>query len=208
MEEIKTKGPTFEEIAVLEKATGGKVAKYEWWTVRGVDGNLDSNFDSYTKPSNEEDILYHGVLENSFLSQGGEYIGDFKQAEWYYEQKLKVYEPYPHGVAIALDENGNIEGYVGYTHRGAGIFRVGDRLFDEMYEPKEEDYTPEQWHTYVNRYNDALTEADRDNDDWWANDIKTDGIKRFISFKMRGSKIIETLEEASQAAINLSKYLS
>lgn len=204
MEELKTKGPTFEEIAVIEKATGGKIGKYEWWVVKGVDGN----FDSKIKPSNEEDILYHGVLDNSFISQNGEYIGNFGKAKWYYETRLKVYEPYPHGVAVALDENGEVEGYVGYTHRGANIFKIGDRLFDARYEPKEEDYTQEQWQSYVCRYNEALDKAEKDNDEWWANDIKSDGVERFIPFKMRGNKTIENFEEAIQAAINLSKHLS
>lgn len=204
MEEIKTNGPTFEEIAVIEKATGGKIGTYEWWVVKGVNGN----FDSKIKPSNEEDIVYHGVLENSFISQNGEYIGNFGEAKWYYDTRLKVYEPYPHGVAIALDENGEVEGYVGYTHRGANIFKIGDRLFDARYEPKEEDYTTEQWQSYVCRYNEALDKAEKEGDEWWANDIKADGISRFISFKMRGNKTIENWEEAAQAAINMSKYLS
>lgn len=204
MEEIKTKEPTFKEVAVIEKATGGKIAKHEWWVVKGVNENFTTNI----KPSHEEDIVYYGVLDNSFLSQGNEYIGDFKQAKWYYEQKLKVYESYPHGVAIALDESGNVEGYVGYTHRGASMFKIGDRLFDEKYEPKEEDYTHEQWNSYVCIYNETLDKAEKEGDEWWANDIKTDGIARFISFKMRGNKTIENWKEAAQAAINLSKHLS
>lgn len=204
MEEIKTKGPTFEEIAIIEKVTGGKIAKYEWWVVKGVKENFTTN----TKPTHEEDIVYHGVLENSFLSQNNQYIGDFKQAEWYLKQKLKVYEPYPHGVAVALDKNGEVEGYVGYTHRGANIFKIRDRLFDETYKPKEEDYTQEQWQSYVCRYNEALDKAEKEGDEWWANDIKADGVERFIPFKMRGNKTIENFEEAIQAAINLSKHLS
>lgn len=203
--EIKTNNsPTFEEIAIIEKATGGKIGTHEWWVVKGVNENFTANI----KPSHEEDIIYHGVLENSFLSQGGEYIGDFEQAKWYYDTRLKVYEPYPCGVAIVLDEDGNIEGYAGYTHRGGNIFKIGDRLFDETYEPKEEDYTQEQWQSYICRYNEALDKAEKEGDEWWANDIKADGVARFISFKMRGSKIIENWEDTIQAAINMSKYLS
>lgn len=204
MKEIKTKEPTFEEIAIIEKATGGKIAKYEWWVVKGVKENFTTN----TKPTHEEDIVYYGVLDNSFLSQNNQYIGDFKQAEWYLERRLKVYEPYPNGVAIALDEDGEVEGYVGYTHRGANVFKIGDRLFDATYKPKEEDYTTEQWQSYICRYNEALDKAEKEGDEWWINDIKADGISRFISFKMRGNKTIENWEDAIQSAINLSKHLS
>lgn len=197
-------GPSFEEIAVIEKATGGKIGTYEWWVVRGV----NENFTTKTKPSHEEDIIYHGVLENSFMSQGGEYIGNFDEARWYYETRLKVYEPYPIGVAAALDENGNIEGYVGYTHRGASIFKIGERLFDSSYEPREEDYTAEEWQSYMDRYGKSLADAEAEGDEWWINDIKKDGIRRVVPFKMRGSRVIQNWDDAIQAAINMSKYLS
>lgn len=196
--------PTFEEIAVIEKATGGKIGTYEWWVVRGV----DENFTSIRKPSHEEDIIYHGVLENSFMSQGGEYIGNYDRAKWYLESRLKVYEPYAAGVAVSIDENGNIEGYVGYTHRGGSIFKIGERLFDASYEPKKEDYTTEEWESYVERYDKRLTEAEAEGDEWWVNDIKTDGIRGVVPFKKRGSKIIENWDDAIQAAKNMSEYLS
>jgi len=203
--DIKTNNdPTFEKIAIIEKATGGLIKTHEWWVVKGVDENFKSN----QKPKHEEDIVYHGVLNNSFVSKGGEYIGDFEKAKWYQKHRLKVYEPYAHGVAEVYTEDGELEGYCGYTHRGAQIFRVGDRLFDALYEPKEEDYTPEQWAEWVKEYNDGIAEAEANGDTWWADDIRNDGISRYITFKLRGPKIIKTLEEAAQAAINLSKHLS
>lgn len=196
--------PSFEEIAIIEKATGGKIGTYEWWVVKGVDGT----FNSTQKPKNESDILDHSILENSFMSQRGEFIGNVDRSKWYQKYRLKVYEPYPHGVAEAYNESGELEGYCGYTHRGAQIFRIGDRLFDEKYEPKEEDYTPEQWAGWVKEYNDEIAEYEAKGDTWWVNDIKSDGVGRYIPFKLRGPKIIETFDECITAAINLSKYLS
>lgn len=205
MNNIKTNNNlTFEEIAILEKATGGLIKTHEWWVVKGVDENFKSN----QKPSHEEDIIYYGILENSFVSKGGEYIGDFERAQWYQKHRLKVYEPYAHGVAEVYSEDGELEGYCGYTHRGAQTFRIGDRLFDETYIPKEKDYTSEQWSGWVKEYNDGITEAEANGNTWWAEDIKRDGISRYITFKLRGSKIIQSFEEAAQAAINLSKHLS
>jgi hypothetical protein len=195
---------TFEDIAVIEKLTGGKIGKYEWWYVKGI----DEVFHSLQEPKNKEDIVSHDTLENSFLCINGEYIGDLERAEWYVSNKLKVYNPYPHGVAELMDENDEIEGYVGYTHRGAGKFKVGDRIFDEDYEPKEQDYTPEQWEEFTNEYNKILSEAEEEGDEWWINDIKRDGISRVIPFRMRGEKIIETMSAAAEAAKNMSKYLS
>jgi hypothetical protein len=197
-------GPAFEEIAVIEKTTGGLIATHEWWEVKGVDGA----FRSYQKPSHEEDILYHGVLKNSFVSKGGEYIGDFERAQWYQKHRLKVYEPYAHGVAEVYTEDGELEGYCGYTHRGAAIFRIGDRLFTEEYEPQEKDYSSEQWADWKKEYDEAIAESEAKGDTWWVDDIKKDGVGRFIPFKMLGPKKIESLEEAAQAAENLSKHLS
>jgi hypothetical protein len=42
MENINDKsGPTFEEIAIAEKATGGLIKTHEWWVVKGVDENFN-----------------------------------------------------------------------------------------------------------------------------------------------------------------------
>jgi hypothetical protein len=38
--------------------------------------------------------------------------------------------------------------------------------------------------------------------------LEQSGIASVIPFKMRGAKVIETWDEAKQAAINMSKYLS
>lgn len=205
MKKIKTNEDlTFEEIAVLEKQTGGKIDTYEQWVVKGT----NEHFRTTQKPSHKEDIIDHMILENSFLSQGGEYIGDVERAKWYAKHRLKVYEPYPHGVSEVYDENGVLNGYCGYTHRGAQIFCIGDRLFDASYEPKEEDYTPLQWAGWLQEYNNGIADAEANGDTWWAEDIKKDGISRYIPFKLRGPKVCETLEECAQAAINISNYLS
>lgn len=197
-------GPTFEEIAILEKATGGKIGTYEWWVVKGT----NESFKTTRKPSHDTDIIDHSTLFNSFMSQGGEYIGNLEKAKWYQKYRLKVYEPYPHGVAEAYNQAGELEGYCGYTHRGANIFRIGDRLFDKSYEPKQEDYPLEQWQGWEKEYSEGIAKAEEEGDTWWAEDIRRDGVGRYIPFKLRGAKIIETLEEAALAAKNLSNYLS
>ena len=179
---------------------------HEWWVIKGADGDINPTVKQ--KPSNEEDIVYYGVLENSFLSQGNVYIGDFSRAEWYRKHRLKVYEPYPSGVAELYNEVGELEGYCGYTHRGACTFRLGDRLFDETYEPVAEHYDAEQWAKWQQEYEDSLAEAKAEGNQFWIDDIINDGICACVPFKMRGSKVIETFEEAAQAAINLSNHLS
>lgn len=192
---------TSEEIQELEQATGGKISTYEWWDLK--DGTR-----VFVEPENKEDVVFTGELGQSFFSQKGVYIGSMQQARWYKKHKLKVYEPYPIGIAERYDEQGNLEGYVGYTHRGAQTFKIGDRLFDEKYIPVPEDYTPEEWTGWVQEFDRILKEAEAEGDEWWINDIKNDGISRVIPFRMRGNKVIRTLEEAAIAARNMSDYLS
>jgi hypothetical protein len=168
-------------------------------------------------------------MPNSFLAQDGTYIGDVKEGWKYYTNKLVVCREYPHGVAIKLKtyvpdnkmknsikdpyenyvteqiENDNVAGYYGYTHRGGQTFKIGDRLFQEDYQPKQGDYTEKEWSEFEKKFQKSLANAEDDLDRKW---IEKDGISYVIPFKMRGPKIIENWDEARQAAINMSKYLS
>ena len=65
---------TEKEIQEIERLTGGKIGTHTFG------------------PNNEH------VLENSFLSQSGTYIGSIEEARWYVKNKLMVDEMYPHGL--------------------------------------------------------------------------------------------------------------
>lgn len=149
-----------------------------------------------------EDYPEDGVLHNSFLSKNGDYIGDLDRGWWYVKNNLKVCDDYPMGVA-ELYEDGNLIGYYGYSHRGGNTFKVGDRLFEERYVPVKEDYDEDQWDKWEKEFNEAWENGD----EFDRKMIYTD-ISAIIPYNLRGSKTIETLEEAKQAAINMSKYLS
>ena len=184
--EIIGKEITEKEIQEIERLTGGKIGTHTFG------------------PNNEN------VLENSFLSQDGTYIGSIEEARWYVKNKLMVDEMYPHGVAGVIQEDTYgtetpiIEGMFGYTHRGGQLFKIGDRLFDEKYTPKKEDYTEEEWGSFESDFKRTYEESDELEKKW----IEEDGISYVIPFKKRGARIIETMEDAFQAAKNMSKYLS
>ena len=177
---------TQEEIQEIERLTNGKI-------------------ETHTFGDNNEHIL-----ENSFLSINGDYVGDFELAQWYVRNSLVVDEDYPRGVAGVIAEetygtdNPILEGMYGYTHRGGNLFKIGDRLFDGEYKPVKEDYSDEEWGEYENKYN-SLYESEDDLGRKW---IDEDGISYVIPFKLRGKKTIETMTEAFEAAKNMSKYLS
>jgi hypothetical protein len=159
-------------------------------------------------PNNEN------TLNNSFLGPNGEYIGSLKEGWWYFKNGMTVCPEYPNGVAIVWNtsrktktlEGGvdGVKGYYGYTHRGGCLFKVGDRLFDEKYKPKKEDYPEEEWDGYFKKFMETYRKSDDFDQDWLFND----GVTSVVPFKRRGKKVIENLKDAQQAAINMSKYLS
>ena len=178
------------KIELINKYTGGVIGTYKW----------DDN-DEY-------------VLENSFLTKDGQYIGDIKTAWWYFQNGMTVCEDYPHGVAIVWNTSkfdktlvsgqDGIFGYRGYTHRGGATFKIGDRLFDEDYNPVVEDYDEKEFKKYWKKY----TKSYKKGDDFDRKHIYNDGIKSVIPFNKRGKQVIKDWEQAKQAAINMSKYLS
>lgn len=187
------------KIEIIEKYTGGKIGSHV------VNKGTSHEF----------------TLPNSFLTSDGKYIGDIQRGWWYYTWNLVVCEDYPHGVAIKVNPDlfkGNhnpidsysasyIEGYYGYTHRGGALFEIGDRLFESGYVPVESDYPDWQWSDWKMKYEEAMKKAKKENDEFEIRCLAEDGIRSFVPFKLRGQKEIKNLEEALQAAINLSEYL-
>lgn len=135
------------------------------------------------------------TLPNSFLTKDGRYIGDVETGWWYYENNLKVCEDYPHGVAEKY-ENSELVGYYGYTHRGGQLFKIGNKLFDEHWIPNPMEIKS----SWVDDYEESTGKK-------FSYNTNLEDIVSYILFTERGSKTIETLEEAKQAAINMSKYL-
>jgi hypothetical protein len=186
MKNNKEKEITQEEINEIERLTGGKIGTHSFG------------------PNNEY------TLENSLLSPNGTYVGGIDEARWYVKNQMMIDEQYPHGVAAVITpetygtDNPVIEGMVGYTHRGAQLFKIGDRLFDGKYKATKEDYPEDEWSQYENRFKELYEESDEIDRDW----MDRDGISYVIPFKLRGSKMIETMEDAFVAAKNMSDYLS
>lgn len=93
--------------------------------------------------------------------------------------------------------------YYGFTHRGVEGFGIGDTLFDINNENTSIYYNSIKYRIkYLYTLIRAITCKFR------FKYLIEDGIKDIIPFNKRGSKIIETKEEAKQAAINFMKYIS
>ena len=93
--------------------------------------------------------------------------------------------------------------YYGFTHRGVEGFGIGDMLFDINNENTSIYYNSIKYRIkYLYTLIRAIICKFR------FKYLIEDGIKDVIPFNKRGSKIIETKEEAKQAAINFMKYIS
>ena len=80
----------------------------------------------------------------TFSNKSGKCVGNISRAEWFLRHNLMVCEDHQNIIARAF-EDGKLIGYVGFSHRGAGIFKIGDRLFEEDYEPVIKDFPAEDF---------------------------------------------------------------
>lgn len=152
------------------------------------------------------------TLSNSFLTENGSYIGSIKEGWWYFQNGMTVCDEYPHGVAkvwntakgdkTIVSGTDGLKGYYGYSHRGGCLFKKGDRLFDPSYEPQVEDYTPEQWMSFVEK---AQRVEENNRKEGWDDEVS---IKSVVPFNLRGKVVITEWPQALQAAIAMSKHLS
>lgn len=200
----RTKITKFKENQI-NQYTGGKISSYEIPDYEPLDAQDD------------------GKIREAFVSQKGEFVGDFARGWWYVQQNLIVYQEYAHGVAIVLKDKAMkldgldvlnvdpkfIEGYYGFSHRGGQTFRIGDKIFDATYEPVKEDYSKEQWQEFLDRREEAIQ---NNMDQGWCEtreqaEAETP-LKAVIPYVMRGKVTIENWDQAIESAINISKDLS
>jgi len=139
------------------------------------------------------------LIENQSILDGLRYV----------KNNLKVCGSHPMQCAEVYDKRGRHVGYYGYSHRGGQTFKKGDRLFNQRYKPKKSDYTAAEWKRYEQKHRAAIKRDIKSG--WYKNETEAkrhSSISDVIPFRKRGKKIIKTMAEAKQAAINISNYLS
>lgn len=94
------------------------------------------------------------------------------------------------------------EKYYGYSHRGVIGFGIGDNLFDEKNEDPSIYYKSIKYR--LKYLWSLITHINSPIDFQWAVE---NGIKYIVPFRGRGTKIIETKEEALLAAKHMADYL-
>ena len=126
-------------------------------------------------------------------------VYDILACSFLLDESMKYKNTNTYGVAYS----DKTKKYYGFTYRGIEAFGIGDMLFD---------INNENTSIYYNSFKYRLKYLYRLfinlKDRFTFKYLIEDGIKDVIPFNKRGSKIIETKEEAKQAAINFMKYIS
>jgi uncharacterized protein YneF (UPF0154 family) len=169
-------------IKVFESTCGVKVGNYK------VNDSSENTYDDWTL----SDAVVTPISKRL--------VGTLDDCYWMLEKSVVACDEFP-SAGYSIKDNT----WIGWSHRAKAAFKKGDRLFDEKYKPVDSDYTKEEWTKYSIAYQKSLNSAIDELDRKW---IIEDGIAHVIPFKQRGPKIIETNQEAKQAAINFSKYVS
>ena len=126
-------------------------------------------------------------------------VYDILACSFLLDESIKYKNTNTYGVAYS----DKTKKYYGFTHRGVEGFGIGDMLFDINNENTSIYYNSIKYRIkYLYTLIRAITCKFR------FKYLIEDGIKDIIPFNKRGSKIIETKEEAKQAAINFMKYIS
>lgn len=172
----------FKLIRIFESTCGVKVGNYQ------VKDSSQNTYDDWTLPDAVVTVA------------GNQFVGTLNDCYWLLERSIVISNDFP-SAGYSMKEGM----WIGWSHRATAGFKIGDRLFDPNYKPVESDYPKDLWKKWEQHYQKSLNSAVDDLDRKW---ILEDGISYVIPFKQRGPKVIENLNEAKQAAINFSKYVS
>ena len=103
--------------------------------------------------------------------------------------------------------------YIGYYHRGMASFGIGDMLFQDAKPSPKEKIMYYKNRKYRRKYLLTLLKY-HIKDDWYMfedlceDNIIGHGITNIVPYTERGTKVIETKEEAFEAAKSFAEYIS
>ena len=97
------------------------------------------------------------------------------------------------------------QAYIGFSHRSAASFKIGDTLFEENITNLTDFYKDKKLRRKYLMY---LLKYHFKNEAFMFEDTVKSGIRDVIPFKKHGNTQIKTLEEAYQAAVNFADYVS
>lgn len=149
------------------------------------------------------------TLPNSCHTPDGVYVGSIEDGWWYYQNGLRSTKgSHPH---TAWSKGA--KQWIGYSHRASCAFGKGDKLFDAKWVPTDEDLLRlekyyvkhlHEWEAEIKEWESSDSEHKAPAEEMTINHWAVG----HIPFKLRGAKTIHSYEQAYEAAVNFSKYVS
>ena len=151
------------------------------------ESNLTLKTRLYDFDSNTSEIIEFDPRKGSpiFLDKSGAGV-NLDDQFMCYKNNMKMVE---HGLAGVYSKE-KLVGYYGFSHRGGQTYKVGDIIFDENWQMSE-------FHKDFKKYKKKLNKAKY-----------CTRLEDVVPYKERGSIVIETLEQAKEAAKGISDHLS
>ena len=137
----------------------------------------------------------------------GEFMGALEDFRHWFKYDLVCFHGCPRGVLYARSLNK----YLGFSHRGMAAFGIGDRLFDEAWEPTWDDLKIDWVVDYCKAVGYTKIPASIQEAKTFVRlkDMQSGkSVVSFVPFIARGNRVIASKGEAIQAARNFSIYLS
>ncbi len=98
--------------------------------------------------------------------------------------------------------------YVGYSHRGAVSFGIGDRIFDPYEKYNAFKRSSKENIKYCLKYIKCILKYLINQDSYMLEECLEEGINYIVPFTKRGNDIITTDREALESAKSLANYIS
>ena len=171
-----------EKVSLIEKYTGGIVKEKIL-----VDNESKSGYN----------------LSHIFLTKSKKYVGDIFLGWYYFKNQLMILEDKPNGIAIKY-KNRKIEGYLVMTEKINVMLRIGDRIFNEDYNPSKSEFSKKEWNKWRKKFYVVHSNALG----WQKKELDRRGMFHFIPHNLRGFKKITTLDQAKESAIKIYNYIT
>ena len=155
----------------------------------------------YIKKTDEVDGGY--IFSYNLLYDKQHYWGDLDFGWWMVKNQIIVSNELPQNVAFRYKDRKIIGSLI--KVRDKKIFLdIGDRIFDEKYQPSSVDFEKKEWEVWAKKYKEDFISANNED----KIKIRKEGIKRYLPIQKMGRFEIKTKEDLLLSSKNIAKFIS
>ncbi len=155
----------------------------------------------YIKKTDEVDDGY--IFSYNLLYDKQHYWGDLDFGWWMVKNQIIVSNELPMNVAFRY-KNRQIIGTLIKVNDKKVFLDIGDKIFDEKYQPSSIDFEKKEWEVWAKKYKEDFTRANKED----KIKIRKEGLKRYLPVQKMGRFEIKTKEDLLLSSKNITKFLS